>query len=126
MHRRTAVSDGGPDSGNGAMYATRALPRHGPTRSRSPPQRRRSGLVRGATTSGDYDDGVEKRVAPVLSGSMSILFVTHARYLDHVAGARHPERPARLEAVLKGLRRADLAEATVSIEARPATRGELE
>jgi acetoin utilization deacetylase AcuC-like enzyme len=57
---------------------------------------------------------------------MSVLFVTHTHYLDHVAGPRHPERPARLEAVLEGVRRADLADALVAVEPRPATREELE
>ena len=46
---------------------------------------------------------------------MSVLFLTHARYLDHVAGARHPERPARLEAVLEGVRRADVADALITV-----------
>jgi acetoin utilization deacetylase AcuC-like enzyme len=54
------------------------------------------------------------------------MFLTHARYLDHVAGARHPERPARLEAVLEGVQRADLADALITVEPRPATRAELE
>ncbi len=57
---------------------------------------------------------------------MAVLFLTHSRYLDHVAGPRHPERPARLEAVLEGVRRADLADAIVSVDPRPATRAELE
>jgi acetoin utilization deacetylase AcuC-like enzyme len=57
---------------------------------------------------------------------MSVLFLTHAHYLDHVAGTRHPERPARLEAVLEGVRRADVGEALVPTEPRPAARRELE
>ncbi|HEY2812931.1 MAG TPA: histone deacetylase [Acidimicrobiales bacterium] len=57
---------------------------------------------------------------------MSVLFLTHARYLDHVAGGHHPERPARLEAVLEGVRRADLGDAIVAVEPRVATRDELE
>jgi acetoin utilization deacetylase AcuC-like enzyme len=57
---------------------------------------------------------------------VSVLFLTHARYLDHVAGARHPERPARLEAVLEGVRRADVADALITTEPRSATRAELE
>jgi acetoin utilization deacetylase AcuC-like enzyme len=51
---------------------------------------------------------------------------THERYLDHVAGRRHPERPARLDAVLDGVRRADLTDAVVPFEPSPATRLELE
>jgi acetoin utilization deacetylase AcuC-like enzyme len=57
---------------------------------------------------------------------VSVLFLTHARYLDHVAGARHPERPARLEAVLEGVHRSDVADALITTEPRPATRAELE
>jgi acetoin utilization deacetylase AcuC-like enzyme len=57
---------------------------------------------------------------------VSVLFVTHAHYLDHVAGARHPERPARLEAVLEGVRRAEIGEGLVPVEPRRATRAELE
>jgi acetoin utilization deacetylase AcuC-like enzyme len=57
---------------------------------------------------------------------VSVTFLTHARYLDHIPGARHPERPARLDAVLDGARRADLADALVATEPRPATRAELE
>ena len=57
---------------------------------------------------------------------MTILFETHARYLDHVAGRGHPERPERLEAVLVGADEAGLGEALVRVEPRPATREELE
>jgi acetoin utilization deacetylase AcuC-like enzyme len=57
---------------------------------------------------------------------MSVLFLTHAHYLDHVAGSRHPERPARLDAVLEGVRRADVADALTMVEPRAATRTELE
>jgi len=57
---------------------------------------------------------------------VSVLFLTHARYLDHLAGPRHPERPARLEAVLEGMRRAEVTEALVAVDPRPATRAELE
>jgi acetoin utilization deacetylase AcuC-like enzyme len=55
-----------------------------------------------------------------------VLFATHQRYLDHLAGRRHPERPARLEAVIAGVEAADLAEAVVPFVPRPATRAELE
>jgi acetoin utilization deacetylase AcuC-like enzyme len=55
-----------------------------------------------------------------------VLFATHARYLDHVAGRRHPERPARLDAVIAGVDAADLGEALVPFAPRPATREELE
>jgi acetoin utilization deacetylase AcuC-like enzyme len=54
------------------------------------------------------------------------LLVTHARYFDHETGHGHPERPARLEAVLAGVRSADVDGALTDVEARAATREELE
>lgn len=57
---------------------------------------------------------------------MTILFTTHPRYLEHETGAWHPERPARLEAVLAGVDRAGLDEDVVRVEARAATRAEVE
>ena len=57
---------------------------------------------------------------------MTVLFSTHPAYLEHLAGPHHPERPARLEAVLSGVRRADLADALVPLEPQPATRADLE
>ena len=55
-----------------------------------------------------------------------MLFSTHPAYLEHLAGPHHPERPARLEAVLAGARRADVADALVPLEPQPATRADLE
>ncbi|HET7654117.1 MAG TPA: histone deacetylase family protein, partial [Acidimicrobiales bacterium] len=57
---------------------------------------------------------------------MHALLVTHARYFDHETGHGHPERPARLEAVLAGVRSADVDGALTDVEARAATREELE
>jgi acetoin utilization deacetylase AcuC-like enzyme len=57
---------------------------------------------------------------------VTVLFSTHPAYLEHLAGPHHPERPARLEAVLSGVRRADLLEALVPLEPQPATRADLE
>ncbi len=57
---------------------------------------------------------------------MTVLFATHPAYLDHIAGRDHPERPARLEAVLAGARDAAVADALVPLEPRHATRAELE
>ncbi len=57
---------------------------------------------------------------------VTVLFATHAAYLDHLAGPRHPERPERLNAVLEGASRAGLAEALIAVDPRPATRAELE
>jgi acetoin utilization deacetylase AcuC-like enzyme len=57
---------------------------------------------------------------------VAVLFATHARYLDHEAGSSHPERPARLEAVLFGARESGVADALVPLEPRQPTREELE
>jgi acetoin utilization deacetylase AcuC-like enzyme len=48
--------------------------------------------------------------------------VTDPLFLRHDTGPGHPERPARLPAVLKGLQGLDL----VKVSARDATRGEIE
>jgi acetoin utilization deacetylase AcuC-like enzyme len=57
---------------------------------------------------------------------VSLLFATHPRYLDHVAGRSHPERPARLEAVIAGAHASTVADALVALEPRSASREELE
>jgi acetoin utilization deacetylase AcuC-like enzyme len=57
---------------------------------------------------------------------VTVLFATHSAYLEHLAGPRHPERPERLGAVLEGVRLADVADAIVALEPRPAARVELE
>jgi acetoin utilization deacetylase AcuC-like enzyme len=56
---------------------------------------------------------------------MSLLFLTHEAYLDHVNGPTHHERPARLGAVIDGARDADIAEALVPLEPRAATREQV-
>ena len=56
---------------------------------------------------------------------MTLLFATHERYLDHLAGRDHPERPERLGAVIDGLADAAIADAVVALEPRRATRDEL-
>lgn len=58
-------------------------------------------------------------------GTVSVLFSTHPAYLEHVAGAQHPERPARLGAVIDGSRDAHVADALVPLEPRAATIDEL-
>ena len=58
--------------------------------------------------------------------SMTVLFLTHPRYMDHDTGRGHPERPARLTAVLEGARAADLSGALEWVQPRAATRVELE
>ncbi|MEY2571372.1 MAG: hypothetical protein QOE63_1722 [Acidimicrobiaceae bacterium] len=55
-----------------------------------------------------------------------MLFVTDPQYLEHLASPHHPERPARLEAVVAGAAAAGLGEALVATSPRPATRDELE
>ncbi|MFZ4810899.1 MAG: histone deacetylase [Ilumatobacteraceae bacterium] len=57
---------------------------------------------------------------------MTVLFSTHAAYLEHLAGPRHPERPERLQAVLSGIQRHGLSEAIAPLEPIPATRVDLE
>ena len=57
---------------------------------------------------------------------MPVLLGSHSRFLDHDTGPRHPERPGRLAAVLRGIAAAGLDEAVVPFAPRPATRGELE
>ncbi len=55
-----------------------------------------------------------------------MLFATHAAYLEHLAGPRHPERPERLQAVLDGVRLAGLTDAMVALDPQAATREELQ
>ena len=55
----------------------------------------------------------------------TVLISTHEAYLDHDAGYGHPERPARLGAVLDGIRHAGAGDALVFVAPRPATHDEL-
>jgi acetoin utilization deacetylase AcuC-like enzyme len=57
---------------------------------------------------------------------VSVLFATHPAYLEHLTGPGHPERPARLQAVVEGARAAGLADALVPLEPVAATRADLE
>ena len=41
---------------------------------------------------------------------MAVLFATHPAYLEHLTGAGHPERPARLRAVVEGAAAAGIAD----------------
>jgi|TARA_X000000368_G_scaffold375986_1_gene328750 acetoin utilization deacetylase AcuC-like enzyme len=56
---------------------------------------------------------------------VALLFLTDERFLEHVAGKKHPESPARLEAVWKGLDNLFLGDDLVRIEPRVATETEL-
>ena len=62
----------------------------------------------------------------VASADVTVLFATHPSYLEHLAGPRHPERPERLGAVLRGIERADLGDAVTALEPQAATRIDLE
>lgn len=57
---------------------------------------------------------------------MAVLLETHEAYLDHLHGVEHPERPARLQAVLSGIDEAGIGDALVRVSPRSATREELE
>ena len=58
-------------------------------------------------------------------GVVAVLWITDDRFLDHDTGRAHPERPARLRAVIDGVRQADLGDALVPTEPRLATDAEL-
>ena len=55
-----------------------------------------------------------------------MLVETHPAYQAHDTGAGHPERPARLDAVVAGLEAAAVGEELVWASPRPVTRAELE
>ena len=57
---------------------------------------------------------------------MKVVVETHPAFLGHDTGAGHPERPARLRAVLAGVHAAGVDEAVTQVSPRPATREELE
>ena len=57
---------------------------------------------------------------------MTVLFATHPAYLEHLTGPGHPERPARLQAVLHGARATGIAEALTPLEPVAASRVDLE
>ncbi|MHB1988481.1 MAG: histone deacetylase family protein [Acidimicrobiales bacterium] len=57
---------------------------------------------------------------------MTILLGRHDAFAEHETGPSHPERAARLRAVLAGVAGAAVAEGVVPFEPRPAARHELE
>ncbi len=69
--------------------------------------------------------GLRRRIGTSV-GRLSLLLATSPRFLDHEAGFGHPERPARLEAVLDGIEAAGVSDALRRFAPRPATRAELE
>ncbi len=56
-----------------------------------------------------------------MPGGLRLLVITDPRYLEHQTGSDHPESPARLEAVLRGLAAAPLASRLTSGRSRAAT-----
>jgi acetoin utilization deacetylase AcuC-like enzyme len=58
--------------------------------------------------------------------SGTVLLVAHPASMAHDTGAGHPERPARLEAVLRGVRAAGVSDALIEVVPRAASREELE
>jgi acetoin utilization deacetylase AcuC-like enzyme len=57
---------------------------------------------------------------------VTVLFLTHERYLDHDLGRGHPERPERLRAVLAGATAAGLGDALVPVAPEAAAPADLE
>jgi acetoin utilization deacetylase AcuC-like enzyme len=57
---------------------------------------------------------------------VAVLFATHEAYLEHLTGARHPERPSRLQAVIAGAKAGGVADALVPLVPQEATRADLE
>src|SRR4051812_11692325 len=57
---------------------------------------------------------------------VAVLLETHEAYLAHDTGYGHPERPARLQAVLSGIGASGVAEAVIQVSPRAARREELE
>jgi acetoin utilization deacetylase AcuC-like enzyme len=66
--------------------------------------------------------GVDVRAEAATSDAAAprVGLVTDERYLDHLTGLGHPERPERLTAIIGGLKAAGLMERLVALPARPA------
>ena len=56
---------------------------------------------------------------------MPVLVETSPLFAEHDSGPGHPERPERLDAVLRGIRASPVAGDVVEVEPRPATAAEL-
>lgn len=56
---------------------------------------------------------------------MAVLLATHPMFMEHDTGPGHPERSARLGAVLEGIRRTDVADGIIEYEPRQATDAEV-
>jgi acetoin utilization deacetylase AcuC-like enzyme len=57
---------------------------------------------------------------------VTVLFIAHERCLDHDPGRGHPERPARLEAVLAAVQRSGLDDALAMVTPARAARADIE
>ena len=57
---------------------------------------------------------------------MTVLWVTHPLYLEHLTGPGHPERPSRLGAVMRAAAEDYRAGALLPVEPQPAPRVDLE
>jgi acetoin utilization deacetylase AcuC-like enzyme len=57
---------------------------------------------------------------------VTVLLGTHPAYAEHLATIRHPERPARLDAVITGIHESPAADAVVPFAPTPASRTDLE
>src|ERR1700739_2626497 len=68
---------------------------------------------------------LDRRTLNVVTAD-TVLLETHEAYFDHDPGRGHPERPARLRAVLQGINASGVRDAIVCIPPREATRQELE
>jgi acetoin utilization deacetylase AcuC-like enzyme len=82
--------------------------------------------VHGSDGSGSDRTLFVARGGQIASQVVTVLFATHAAYLEHLAGPRHPERPERLQAVLDGVELAGLHDAIEPLAPEAATRDELE
>ncbi len=56
---------------------------------------------------------------------MPVLYATHERFMDHDSGTGHPERPARLKAVERGIHAAGLRDALVRVVPVAASAGDI-
>jgi acetoin utilization deacetylase AcuC-like enzyme len=65
------------------------------------------------------------RRRPVAFVGVTVLLSSAAAFAEHDTGPGHPERPARLDAVLAGVDDAGLGDELVRVVPRPATRREL-
>jgi len=57
---------------------------------------------------------------PCYAGAMTTGIVYHPDYLLHDPGMSHPERPARLEAIMSQLKRQGLLDVLINIAPEPA------